>query len=79
MTSPHDPARDGERRPRRHRVAGTNRGELMGMPATGKRADVQLIDIIRFGDNGLSREHWGVFDALGMMQQLGAIPAPPPA
>ncbi|HEX5469453.1 MAG TPA: ester cyclase [Gaiellaceae bacterium] len=47
--------------------------------ATGKSIDVQLIDIIRFGDDGLAHEHWGVFDALGMMQQLGAIPGSPPA
>jgi steroid delta-isomerase-like uncharacterized protein len=60
----------------RVRATGTNQGEFMGMPATGKSVDVQLIDIIRFGDDGLAHEHWGVFDALGMMQQLGAIPAP---
>jgi predicted ester cyclase len=60
----------------RVRITGTNNGELMGMPATGKRVDVQLIDIIRFDDDGHGCEHWGVFDALGMMQQLGAIPAP---
>ena len=46
------------------------------MPATGKSIDVQVIDIMRFGDDGLVNEHWGLFDALGMMQQLGAIPAP---
>jgi len=40
---------------------------------------VQLIDIIRFGDDGRAREHWGVFDQLAMMQQLGAIPAGPPS
>jgi predicted ester cyclase len=51
----------------------------MGMPASGKRVDVQLIDIIRFGDDGLAHEHWGVFDALALMQQLGAIPGPPSA
>jgi hypothetical protein len=27
----------------------------------------------------VAREHWGIFDALGMMQQLGAIPAAAPA
>ena len=63
----------------RVRGTGTHQGEFMGMPATGKTVDVQLIDIIRFGDDGLAREHWGVFDALKMMQQLGAIPGPPPA
>jgi steroid delta-isomerase-like uncharacterized protein len=61
----------------RVRATGTNSGEFMGMPATGKAADVQFIDIIRFGDDGLAREHWGVFDALGMMQQLGLVPEGP--
>jgi hypothetical protein len=37
------------------------------------------IDIIRFGDDGLAREHRGVLDALGMKQQIGAIPAAAPA
>lgn len=62
----------------RVRATGTHRGEFMGLPATGESVDVQLIDIIRFGDDGLAHEHWGVFDALAMMQQLGAIPAPAP-
>ena len=63
----------------RVRVTGTHQGEFMGMPATGKSADVRLIDIIRFGEDGLARERWGLFDALGLMQQLGASPAPAPA
>ena len=63
----------------RARITGTHRGELMGMPATGKSVDVQLIDIMRFGGDGLVREHWGVIDALAMMQQLGAIPEGAPA
>jgi predicted ester cyclase len=47
----------------------------MGMPATGKRAEVEGIDIVRMV-NGMQAEHWGVFDAAGMMQQLGVIPTP---
>ena len=69
----------GDKAVARVRATGTHQAELMGMPATGRRVDVQLIDITRFGDDGLAREHWGVMDALGMMQQLGAIPAPAPA
>jgi predicted ester cyclase len=60
-------------------ATGTHQGEFMGIPATGKSVDVQVIDIMRFGADGLVHEHWGLFDALGMMQQLGAIPAPAPA
>jgi len=54
-------------------------GPFMGMPPTGKAIRVQLIDIIRFDDDGLAREHWGVFDAMKMMQQLGVVPDGPPA
>ncbi len=61
----------------RVRFTGTHEGEFMGMPPTGKSIDVQAIDIVRFGDDGLAHEHWGVFDAMGMMQQLGAAPGPP--
>ena len=71
---PEDVLASGDKVVARVRVTGTQQGELMGMPATGKRVDVQLIDIIRFGDDGLAHEHWGVFDALAMMQQLGAVP-----
>jgi steroid delta-isomerase-like uncharacterized protein len=63
----------------RVRATGTHEGEFMGMPATGKSVDIEMIDIIRFGDDGLAHEHWGVFDAMAMMQQLGAIPEPPAA
>lgn len=63
----------------RVRCTGTHTGAFMGMPATGKGVDVQLIDIFLFGDDGRVREHWGVMDALAMMQQLGAVPAGPPA
>jgi predicted ester cyclase len=51
----------------------------MGMAATGKSVDVQLIDMFRLGDDGLVREHWGVLDLMTMMQQLGVVPAGPPA
>jgi predicted ester cyclase len=51
----------------------------MGRPATGKSVNVQLIEIVRFGDDGLAHEHWGVMDSMSMMQQLGAVPQGPPA
>ena len=69
----------GDKAVARVRVTGTHKGEFMGMPATGKSAIVNLIDITRFGDDGLAREHWGVVNQLALLQQLGAIPAGPPA
>jgi predicted ester cyclase len=62
----------------RARVTGTNTGSFMGMAATGKGVDVQVIDILRFGDDGLVHEHWGVMDVMAMMQQLGLAPQPMP-
>jgi predicted ester cyclase len=61
----------------RVRFTGTHRGELMGIPATGKSVDVPVIDIMAFNDAGLVSEHWGVFDAMALMQQLGVIEGPP--
>ena len=63
----------------RVRVTGTHKGEFMGIPATDRSAAVNLIDITRFGDDGLAHEHWGVVDQLALMQQLGLILARPPA
>lgn len=77
--SPEDVLPSGDKVVARVRATGTHEGEFMGMPATGKGVDVQLVDIIRFGDDGLAREHWGVFDGMTMMQQLGAIPEGPSA
>jgi predicted ester cyclase len=64
----------GDKAVARVKATGTHRGEFMDVPATGKSIDVQLIDIMRFGDDGLVHEHWGVFDALAMMRQLGVVP-----
>jgi steroid delta-isomerase-like uncharacterized protein len=69
----------GDKAVARLRVSGTHKGAFMGIPATGKSVSVNLIDITRFGDDGLAREHWGVVDQLALMQQLGVIPAAPPA
>jgi steroid delta-isomerase-like uncharacterized protein len=70
---------DGDRAVARVRYTGTNRGDFMGTPATGKRVDVNLIDMFAFDAGGRIREHWGVMDQLAMMQQLGLVPSGPPA
>ena len=69
----------GDKAVARVRATGTHKGEFMGIPATGKSASVEFVDITRFGDDGLAHEHWGVVDNLSLMQQLGVIPAGPPA
>jgi steroid delta-isomerase-like uncharacterized protein len=54
----------------RAQMQGTQRGEFMGIPATGKRIDLPVIDIMRVQD-GKFIEHWGAMDSGMMMQQLG--------
>ncbi len=58
-------------------MRGTNKGEFMGMPATGKKIEVKGVDIVRFV-SGKAVEHWGVSDDLTMMTQLGIISMPGP-
>jgi len=59
----------------RQTVSGTQQGELMGLPASGKQFSMIAVWIFRVG-GGKIVELWGVGDSLSMMQQLGAIPAP---
>jgi steroid delta-isomerase-like uncharacterized protein len=49
---------------------GTHQGELMGIAPTGKRIDVTAVGIWRVA-NGKIAEAWLVYDAFGMLQQLG--------
>jgi steroid delta-isomerase-like uncharacterized protein len=65
---------EGDRVVARTTFNGTHQGEMQGIPATGKPVSVSMITIFRF-DNGKIAEGWLVNDALGMMQQLGVIPA----
>lgn len=54
-------------------MTGTHKGDLPGIPATGKRVTLEMIDRVRVR-NGQAVEHWGVSDDLGMMTQLGVVP-----
>jgi steroid delta-isomerase-like uncharacterized protein len=53
---------------------GTHQGELMGIPPTGKQVTVSGITISRV-KNGKVVEEWSNWDTLGMLQQLGVVPA----
>lgn len=69
----------GDKAVGRARVTGTHTGDFMGIPATGRSCDIQVIDIVRFGDDGRALEHWGVMEELKLMQQLGVVPEQAPA
>lgn len=56
-------------------VSGTNSEPFMGRPATGRRFAVDKISIFRL-QGGKIVEHWGVFDQMAMLGQLGQLGGP---
>jgi steroid delta-isomerase-like uncharacterized protein len=59
-------------------IRGTHKGDFLGIPATGKSVEVQAVDMLSLR-GGKAYEHYGVTDMMAMMQQIGAVPAPPAA
>ncbi|GAC1533566.1 MAG: ester cyclase [Herpetosiphon sp.] len=57
---------------------GTHHGVLMGIPASGNPVNFTMIVIHHFV-NGKVIDGWVNFDALAMLQQVGAIPTHAPA
>jgi predicted ester cyclase len=70
----HDFVAEGEKVLVRLNIHATHTGPFGDMAATGKRIDVNVLDLFQFRD-GVLVEHWAQLDNLGMMKQLGAIPA----
>jgi steroid delta-isomerase-like uncharacterized protein len=68
-----DEIAEGDKVVTRWIARGTHQGELFGIAPTGKQATVNGITIDRFS-GGKIVESWNNWDALGLMQQLGAIP-----
>jgi steroid delta-isomerase-like uncharacterized protein len=66
---------EGDKVVTRWTARGTQQGELLGVPPTGKQVEVTAIVIDRIA-NGKIVEHWAKRDDLGLLQQLGAIPGP---
>jgi len=54
-------------------ISGTNDGEVMGNPATGKKVKFEVFHLYRLKDNKLI-ERWGLTDDLSLMKQLGFMP-----
>jgi steroid delta-isomerase-like uncharacterized protein len=55
-------------------MTGTQRGPYMGVPGTDRHVTLTAIAIYRM-ENGRAVQQWSVVDRLGLMQQLGAVPA----
>jgi steroid delta-isomerase-like uncharacterized protein len=65
----------GDRVVTRWTGTGTHVGELMGVPPTNRPISVEAITIHRIA-GGRIAEEWTVWDALGLLQQIGAVPEP---
>jgi steroid delta-isomerase-like uncharacterized protein len=70
-----DQIAEGDKVVTRWTAEGTHDGDLPGLPASGRSSTVTGIGIDRI-EGGKIVEAWGNWDTLGMLQQLGAIPAP---
>ncbi|HEX8037193.1 MAG TPA: ester cyclase [Ktedonobacterales bacterium] len=69
-----DAIADGDRVAVRFTSRGTQRGASGGLPPTGRKVTVASYLIARIAD-GKIVEQWGLDDRLGMLQQLGIVPA----
>jgi predicted ester cyclase len=58
----------------RYTITGTHDGDLMGTPPTGKNVAFTGITISRC-ENGRIAEEWEITDAVGLLGQVGALPA----
>ena len=67
---------EGDRVAGRFSLRGTHLGTLLGIPATGKPVVVGVMVIARFDEAGKWVEDWNSWDQVGMLRQLGVIPAP---
>jgi hypothetical protein len=68
-----DNIKEGDKVAFRWLLSGTHAGEFMGVTATGKRVEAMGMDIVRLA-NGEIAEHWGEFDVMGLLRQIGVIP-----
>ncbi len=56
-----------------YNMTGTNTGSFMGMPATGKKIDIDGMELIKL-TNCKATDHWAYDEGRKMMEQLGLMP-----
>jgi steroid delta-isomerase-like uncharacterized protein len=69
-----DMVAEGDKVVSRGTMTGTHRGEFMRIPATGRQVAVSYTDVWRV-ENDKFVENWVRLDMLGMLRQLGVVPA----
>lgn len=67
----HDQIAEGDRVTTRKTIRGTHRGELLGIPATGRVVAISVIDIVRL-EEGRYAEHWGMNNLAEVLTELRA-------
>jgi steroid delta-isomerase-like uncharacterized protein len=72
-----EPIVDGNRTAQEWTATGTHDGELMGMPATGRKMVTLGCGTAEIGDGGLVRRGANYWNAAALMQQLGLLPEAP--
>ena len=70
----HELIAEGDLVVERFTAGGTQTGEVMGVPPTGREVSLPGINIFRLRD-GRIVERWGRLDELGFLRQLGVVPA----
>ena len=60
----------------RFNLTGTHKGEFQSIPPTGKQVSFEGTEFFTIIDGKIVQE-WVIVDMIGLLQQLGAIPAPP--
>jgi steroid delta-isomerase-like uncharacterized protein len=71
----HDQIAEGDKVVTRKTMSGTHQGAFVGMPATGKRMTLEILEIL-YMDGGKILEYWVFYDRLSLMHQLGVLPLP---
>ena len=66
---------EGDKVVKRWAFEGTHSGEFAGIPPTGKKITMRGITLYRLAQGRISEMYWN-YDVFGLLQQLGAIPAP---
>jgi steroid delta-isomerase-like uncharacterized protein len=68
-------AAGGEHVAVRWHAHGTHSEEMFGIPPTNRGIDIHGISFFRFDDGGKIVEDWVEENTLGVLQQLGVVPA----
>ena len=70
---PQDMITEGNKVTVRFMAQGEHKGELFGVPPTGRKVNIEAILIYELANNKIVN-HWMQVDSVALMQQIGAMP-----